>query len=71
MKKRKTKVVITLNNMDDEEELFVYFNILKMRSLLLCICGNYKIFFFPARVYCFQIINNPNPDPWFFVQKSI
>jgi hypothetical protein len=40
MKKRKTKVRITLNNINDEEELFVYFNILKIRpyATLLCIC---------------------------------
>jgi hypothetical protein len=50
---KETKVIITLNNMNDEAKLFMYFNTLKIRSYatLLCICVNYKIFVFPAKVY--------------------
>lgn len=31
MNKRKTKVVIILNNMNNQEKMFIYFNILKIR----------------------------------------
>lgn len=31
MKNRKTKTIITINDMNDKEDLFVYFNILKIR----------------------------------------
>jgi hypothetical protein len=61
MNKRKTKVINTLNNTNDEKKLFVYFDILKNKQYvtLLCICGNYKTFFFPTRVYCFRsFLNN-------------
>jgi hypothetical protein len=49
--------------MNDEEDLFVYFNIEKIRQYvtLLCICENYKIFVFPTRVYGFRIIDNSDP----------
>jgi hypothetical protein len=42
------------------KKMFVYFYILKTRQYvtLLCICGNYKIFIFPTRVYCFRSFSN-------------
>jgi hypothetical protein len=60
MSKRKTKVILTLNNMNDEEELLMYFDILKIRQNvnLLCICENYKIFVFSTRVYRFRMFLN-------------
>jgi hypothetical protein len=63
MNKRKGKVIITLTNMNDEKESFVYFYILKIRQYitLLCFCGNYKIFIFPTIVYRFRIIDNSVP----------
>jgi hypothetical protein len=52
--------------MNDEEELFMYFNILKIRqyTTLLCICKNYKIFVFSNTVYCFRITDNFVPVFW-------
>jgi hypothetical protein len=35
MNKRKRKVIITLNNMNDDGKLFVYFNVLKIRQYTL------------------------------------
>jgi hypothetical protein len=42
--------------MNDEEELLVYFNILRIRQYitLLCIYKNYEIFVFSTRVYRFR-----------------
>jgi hypothetical protein len=60
MNKRKTKVINTLNNTDDKK-ILVYFYILKIGQyvILLCICGNYKNFIFPTRVYYFRsFLNN-------------
>jgi hypothetical protein len=49
--------------MNDEEELLMYFDILKIKQNvnLICICENYKIFVFSTKFIvfeCFWIINN-------------
>jgi hypothetical protein len=44
----KNKVIITFDNMNDKEELFMYFHILKIKKyvILLCINRNYRTFVF-------------------------
>jgi hypothetical protein len=46
--------------MNDKEDLFVYFNILKIRhsTTLLWIYGNYKIFVFLPKAYRFRLFLN-------------
>jgi hypothetical protein len=60
-----TKVVITLTNMNDGEELFVYCNILKLKkyATLLCICGNYKIFVEPQDLVIHIVVSRDDKAP--------
>lgn len=48
--------------MNDKEELFMYFHILKIKKyvILLCINRNYSTFVFLTRVYRFRRTNNPD-----------